>query len=276
MWMSELPLVGLAAQISDLHANPALLRDEPRDIELHDFFMADVLAGDWRPLAEQARKLLRGHAGRLGIHGPFWGLDISSPDPEVQAIVARRMDQALDVCACLEASQMVIHSPYTLWDHHTLDHFAWRSAYDWIIANCHACLRPAVERAEALGVTLVIENVQDKDPDIRADLVRSFGSDAVALSVDTGHAHFMNGIAHAPPVDFFIRRAGDLLQHVHLHDGDGCADRHWPIGDGSIPWKAVFRALAEAPKMPRLILELSDKAGIPASIARLQELGLAR
>ncbi|MDO5370178.1 sugar phosphate isomerase/epimerase [Paracoccus sp. (in: a-proteobacteria)] len=274
--MSQPPLLGLAAQVSDLRANPALLRDEPRDIELHDFFMADVLAGDWRPLAEEAQAALRGHGGRLGIHGPFWGLDISNPDPDVQAIVVRRMDQALDVCAFLEASQMVIHSPYTLWDHYNLDHFAWRSAHDWIIANCHACLRPAVARAEALGVTLVIENVQDKDPDIRAELVRSFGSKAVALSVDTGHAHFMNGVGQAPPVDFFIRRAGDLLQHVHLHDGDGNADRHWRVGDGSIPWAAVFRALSEAPAMPRLILELSDKAGIPASIARLRDMGLAR
>lgn len=274
--MTDLPLVGFAAQVSDLLANPALLRDGPRDIELHDFFMADILAGDWRPLAEQARALLRGHGGRLGIHGPFWGLDIASPDPDVQTIVARRMDQALDICAFLGASQMVVHSPYTLWDHHNLDHFAWRSAHDWIIGNCHACLRPAVRRAEALGVVLVIENVQDKDPDIRAELARSFGSDAVALSVDTGHAHFMNGIAQAPPPDFFIRRAGDLLQHVHLHDGDGCADRHWPIGEGSIPWPAVFRALSEAGQMPRLILELSDKAGIPASLARLRELGLAR
>ena len=75
--MSQPPLLGLAAQVSDLRANPALLRDEPRDIELHDFFMANVLAGDWRPLAEEARAVLRGHG--LKMAGSWSVVEMSGP-----------------------------------------------------------------------------------------------------------------------------------------------------------------------------------------------------
>lgn len=276
MWMSELPLVGLAAQISDLHANPALLRDEPRDIELHDFFMADVLAGDWRPLAEQARNLLRGHAGRLGIHGPFWGLSIASPDPDMRALNARKFMQGLEVCDHLGATQMVIHSPYSTWDFNNLDNFPDRSAYERMLEYCHLTMDPVVKRAEEIGVTMVVENIQDKDPDIRRILADSFESPAMAVSIDTGHAHYAHGSTGAPPVDYYVRRAGNRLEHVHLQDADGYADRHWAIGEGTICWPAVFRALGEVTSKPRLILELRDKAGILPSVGYLNRLGLAR
>ena len=73
-----------------------------------------------------------------------------------------------------------------------------------------------------------------------------------------------------------MRRAGDRLQHIHLQDADGYADRHWSIGQGTIRWEAVFRALGELGSNPRLILELRDKDGILPSVDYLQSLGLAR
>ena len=79
----------------------------------------------------------------------------------------------------------------------------------------------------------------------------------------------------APPVDYFIRDAGARLAHVHLQDVDGHADRHWPPGEGEIEWHAVFRALADAPGAPHLLLELRDKAAIPRGFAWLRDLELA-
>lgn len=273
--MTDLPLLGAALQAEDLRLLRERIVGEHRDVELQDFFMAEVLNGDWRPQAQEIRALLRGWRGRLGLHGPFWGVDMSTPDPEVRAIVTRRMMQALDVCADLGADQMVVHSPYTAWDYHNLDHFAFRSAYEWLLHNCHASMTPVVRRAETLGVQIVIENVQDKDPDIRGVLAASFDSAAVQVSLDTGHAQFAHGSFGAPPVDYFVRRAGAQLAHVHLQDGDGYADRHWPPGEGSVNWAAVFRALCELPVMPRLILELNDKSAIPAAIDWLTARNLA-
>ena len=45
---------------------------------------------------------------------------------------------------------------------------------------------------------------------------------------------------------------------------------------GNILWPAVFAAIAELPVQPRLILELEDKAGIPASMVFLQANGLGQ
>jgi sugar phosphate isomerase/epimerase len=96
------------------------------------------------------------------------------------------------------------------------------------------------------------------------------------VSVDTGHAHYAHVSTGAPPVDVFVRAAGARLAHVHLQDADGYADRHWAIGEGTIRWAEVFRALAESPGAPRLVLELADKGGIAASMAHLEAAGLGR
>jgi sugar phosphate isomerase/epimerase len=136
-------------------------------------------------------------------------------------------------------------------------------------------LGPVVQRAEAVGVTLVIENIEDVDPATRRALVESFASPAIALSIDTGHAQLARRMSGAPPVDYFVRDAGALLAHVHLQDVDGHADRHWAPGEGEIEWTAVFRALADCPSAPHLVLELARKADIPKGFAWLQGLGLA-
>lgn len=120
----------------------------------------------------------------------------------------------------------------------------------------------------------MLENCEDLDPEARVSLARSFSSDAVAVSVDTGHAEYAHGRHAAPPVDYFIKAAGDLLRHVHLQDADGYADRHWQIGTGTVNWHAVFAALPST--SPRLILELRDKSRIQPSVNYLRDAGLAQ
>ncbi|MDB6454911.1 sugar phosphate isomerase/epimerase family protein [Falsirhodobacter sp. 20TX0035] len=273
--MTSLPLLGVALNTPHLDTFRDFILSRDRDLELQDFCDAALLNGDWRSVADHAKRVLAGHKGRLGIHGPFWGLNIANPDPDMGALVQRKHLQGLEVCEHLGATQMVVHSPYFAWDFNNLDNNPGREGYDRVRAHCHRILTPVVRRAEEIGVTLVIENIEDKDPDIRCLLAESFASPSVAVSVDTGHAHYAHGSNGAPPVDYYIRRAGGQLQHVHLQDADGYADRHWAIGEGTIRWHAVFRALAELDSHPRLILELRDKAGIPASVAWLQAAGLA-
>jgi sugar phosphate isomerase/epimerase len=66
------------------------------------------------------------------------------------------------------------------------------------------------------------------------------------------------------------------LNHVHLQDADGYADRHWQLGQGTILWPSVFAALAPITSNPRLIIELRDKGGVIPSANHLKSLGLAQ
>ena len=269
-----LPVIGAALTLADLATHRDWVLDKQRDVELQSFVDAEVLNGDWQPAAAEARRLLDGHTGRLGIHGPFWGFTVHTSDPDVRVVVQKRLMQGLDVCAAIGATQMVIHSPFTTWDANNLDMMA--GARDRLFTNAHATLDPIVARAETQGVTLVMENIEDIDPADRKRLCESFGSPALKLSIDTGHAEYARGSTGAPPVDYFVRSADAMLDHIHLQDADGHADRHWAIGEGTILWTSVFRAIAELPVQPRLILELRDKAGITASMDYLTAKGLGQ
>jgi sugar phosphate isomerase/epimerase len=271
--MPTLPILGAALEFQDLAAHRDWLLEAPRDLELQDYTSAEVLNGDWSVLADETLRLLDGHTGRLGIHGPFWGFTITSNDPDIRPVIARRMDQALDVCAALKGTHVVIHSPFTTWGYNHRGLYPTET--DRMLEAARDTLGAALKRASDMGVTFVLENIEDIEPNDRAAFCAALDWQALAISVDTGHAHYAHGSTGAPPVDFFIRAAGQHLGHVHLQDADGFADRHWQIGHGTIRWHAVFAAIAQTGANPRLILELMDKAWVLPSARHLKDLGLA-
>ncbi len=278
--LNSRPVLGVAVKLEDLERIAGLrefVLKRQRDLEIQDFIAVDALRQDWRPIAERSHKILDGHTGRIGIHGPFLGFALDTPDPDVRAIVKARLNAGLDACAAISRARggahMVVHSPFLT--RHWYNRDTRPAGVDEVTEHVHLSLGDAVKRAETEGITIVIENIEDKDPLDRVVLARSFASPAVAVSLDTGHAHYAHGVTRAPPVDVFVRTAGDALAHVHVQDADGFADRHWAIGEGTICWPAVFRALGELPEMPRLMLELADARGLMPSAAWLNELGLA-
>ncbi|GAB1480884.1 sugar phosphate isomerase/epimerase [Paracoccaceae bacterium] len=279
--MSSQPLLGAALYLDELTGLPGMqdfIRDPGRDIEIRDFTTVGALSDNvWPDLAERARTLLAGHGGRIGLHGPFWGFTLDMADPEIRRIVQSRIDTSLSALSRVlqgrGGGHMVLHSPYTTW--HCFNRWTNQCDAAGIAERTLATLAPAVARAEAEGIEIVLENCEDIDPLERVALAASFNSPALRVSLDTGHAHYAHGATGAPPVDAFVRAAGAALAHVHLQDADGVADRHWQIGKGNIHWPAVFAALAERPVPPRLILEMADARDVQPSARWLQAQGLA-
>lgn len=265
--------IGACLKSDDIAAHRDWLFGADRDIELQDFMTHAALTSELDDRVAAAQAALDGHTGRRGIHGPFEGLDIDNKDPELRPLITNRFLAALDAADRIGAGQMVMHSPYTRWFQNNLlctEGYAQKK-----LERIHEVMTPVVRAAAERGITLVIENIQDVDPATRRHMVDSFGSDAIALSIDTGHAHLARRMSGAPPVDYFVRDAGAQLAHVHIQDLDGHADRHWAPGEGEIEWPAVFRALGDCPSAPHLVLELRNKADIPKGFAYLQGLGLA-
>lgn len=273
MTIPNLPVLGAALTRDALILHRDWIMEGRRDLELQSFFEAAVLDGDWRSEARALKDILLGHEGRLGVHGPFWGFKIDSQDKLIREVVQKRFLQCLEACEMVGATQMVIHSPSSTWEHN--NHAVAPIERTRQVERVHETLRPVVARAAEVGVTLVIENIEDKDPYFRVDLARSFESPFVKVSIDTGHAHYAHVSTGAPPVDVYVTAAGDMLEHVHLQDADGYADRHWHPGEGTIRWAGVFAALAKINSNPRLVLEVKDKAGLRSGADYLIDLGLA-
>lgn len=249
-----LPSIGAAIKIGDLPVLRDWLFQADRPIEIQDFVGADVIAGDTSDLVARYKTALDGHTGPRGIHGPFFGLDLSNPDRDIRAVVQKRLIAGIEIAAALDADMMVVHSPFTFW--HVLNYTNYSFMRETVMEDCVACLTPVLARAAAEGVLLVLENIDDTAPADRADLVARLSHPQFKLSVDTGHADLAHGNYGAPPVVDVIAHAGDMLAHVHLQDVDGHADRHWHPGDGRINWRPVMQKLAASDKPPRLLLEV--------------------
>ena len=270
----DIPVLGAALSLDMLELHRDWVLQDQRDLELQSFCWPNTPARDYPAMVTRAKLLLDGYTGRLGLHGPFVGFSIDCADPAIVQVIHDRMARTLDVCAELGADQMVIHSPYTLWKESDVSQSPAEAFIE--IERVRYVLAPVIERAEAMGLTLVIENCEDITPRLRVDLAAAMKSPAVRVSLDTGHAQFMHRACGAPPVDAFVHAAGAALQHVHLQDVDGYGDRHWHPGEGTIHWPSVFAALGKLPQWPRLILEVNDERGIRKGADHLARLGLAR
>lgn len=274
MSKKNMPRLGVAVEYDYFEILGDWIFKHDRNIEIQDFASPKVLAGDTAPLIEKYCDLLGGYMGDIGIHGPFIGFDISTSDAEIREIVKIRLLQGLEVAESLNANQMVVHSPFTQWHTQNQHNFEWLRPQ--MFEDTIDALTPAVKRAEDIGCVLVLENINDVVPSDRRLLAEAVNSKHLKLSVDTGHAHLVHGSNGAPPVDCFLKDAGEMLAHVHLQDADGYADCHWIPGEGSILWAPVFDAIAALETQPRLIIEVMKNIHrIPDAVRALKERGLA-
>jgi sugar phosphate isomerase/epimerase len=283
------PVVGAALPVSQLADHVDWLIEEQRDLEIQDpvftpIFDSDwshleklegyttsFILADWRSIVRQAQDILNGYTGRLSIHGPFMGMPLLTIDKKVRDIVRERLCQALEFAHALGATQMVLHSPWEFFGGPFVPHASPRGR-GMVITLVGDLLSSVLPVAEQVGCTIVIESIFDKNTGPLLALIRALESDWVRLSIDTGHA-YINHYLGGPPLDQWVRDGGELLAHMHLHDGDGAVDRHWAPGRGSINWYALFEALREQESYPRLILETNR---VREGAARLAAQGYVR
>lgn len=244
--------MGLALSLPELRAHAEWLMAGKRDVELQDITSGEVLEGDWQGVAREIRDVLQGHEGRVGIHGPFWHLNIAPRDPAVRRLVQERLTLGLDFAAELGGTHMVIHSPFDAFGHPLSVPGARLPAE---LGRVQETLAPIVARAQAQGVTVVIENIYDLNPAPLLALVESLNSPNVRLSVDIGHAHLMTQRG-GPPPQVWLEQAGEWLGHVNVCDNDTTNDQHLAPGAGTVHWPGVLRALEAAPASARILVEV--------------------
>ncbi len=274
--MSEqtLPKIGAAMPVEALATYRNWLIEGQRDLEVQDAFNPVVLDDDWKPLVKQARSLLDGYTGRMGVHGPFMSLTILARDAKVRTLVSDRLRQGLEFAAELGATHMVVHSPFDFFGSPFLPHSPGHGLADQL-GLIHETIGPVLTFAEQIGCTLVIENIYDVNTAPLLALVRSFNSNFVRMSLDTGHAMIKHQIG-GPTPDQWVRDAGELLAHIHVQDSDGQIDRHWRPGVGNINWYALFESLRTLAHQPHLLLELRNKDEILQGAQWLIDQGLVQ
>ncbi len=265
------PVIGASLSIAELPLHLNWLVANQRDLELWDPARPDFLVNGWRNAAAKTRLLLAGYPGRISIHGPYQSLTLFAHDPLIAAVVADRLRCALYFAAEIGATQIVIHSPFTTFGSPYIT-YGNPEQKQQELNLAMTVLGQLLPFAQEIGCAFVIENIYDTNPELLLELVAGFHSPGVRMSLDVGHA-FITQQMGGPPPDHWIRAAAPFLAHVHLHDTDGQADRHWPVGHGNIKWRGIFAELGRMNNLPRLILEMKQTGDIERSTEWLKQKG---
>lgn len=242
----------LAMQVSGAVgiADVSRLKAQGLAIEVGDFIPVEIWQGEHRSHAEQWARALHGFPGGKCLHGAFVDLHPGAQEPELVALTRKRHHQSLEVAATIGCDMMIVHSDYPLRElpiakkrdltTRLVDYFGTLAA-----------------EAASYGVTIVIENISDRDPRQLTDLVRAIDAPNLGLSLDVGHAHLSASL----PLDRWVWEMQPYLRHVHLHDNDGIYDRHWAMGDGNMVFRPFFEAVTAVEHPPRVTVETLLRAG---------------
>jgi sugar phosphate isomerase/epimerase len=233
-------------------------------VELQSYGLEGVASpAAWSAKLDRHREIARRLRGRRVVHGPFLGLVYFYRDHLLRDAVQQRLDRTFEVVRELEPDTLVLHTNWKL-DHAALD------LNDVWLAECARFWSGEIERYEDLGVTVVLENLLEPDPDLMIACCDRVASDRFRLCLDVGHVNVWSELSHAE----WVARMGRRLAHVHLHDNDGTADQHRPPGSGTIDVDALFAALDE--HLDRVTVSLELEVPDAAKLDALRRLVASR
>lgn len=183
------------------------------------------------------------------LHAPIADINLGSVNRRIRQAAVDDVKEALEFAWEIGASAVAVHaSPGILA----------MPGGEWSRKTSSPQIRGGLERQEqylvqalqeladfAPGLYLCLENLVYphelyRSPAEMRELVRKVGRPNVRATLDVGHAV----VSGYDPVDFVHENAG-LISHVHLHDNHGTVDEHLPLGEGTIDYLAVIRALRE-------------------------------
>jgi sugar phosphate isomerase/epimerase len=108
-----------------------------------------------------------------------------------------------------------------------------------------------VEKAEKNGITIALENL--RKPEYLDFVYNNIESDKLMFCYDSGHEN-----CYTPNIDY-LRKYGNKLIALHLHDNDGTDDQHLSPFKGSIDWKHKMEHLRNLEYNKPLSLEIDSQ-----------------
>ncbi|TRM10568.1 sugar phosphate isomerase/epimerase [Lentibacillus cibarius] len=181
------------------------------------------------------------------VHGPMFDLNLTSENAAVRQTTLNELKRAIEIGADIGAHHVIIDPGiclYRVFDKHQARKRAIEAIKE-LQQHAKKCRQPiAIENIGHQGTALF-------DQEAFCHLLDHFpDKDMLGLVLDTGHAHLNNW--NIPEV---IHATKGHLLAVHLNDNDGQTDNHLAIGDGTIDWAPVLKALQHVPEQCSLILE---------------------
>ena len=224
------------------------LRKMGAGIELGGFGLRGVRSEqEWQACLERHLGTKTQFSGPVAMHGPFVGIEYTHLDYLIREVAQHRLDMTYEAAQKLNVTRVILHAGYTPENDLFNLHDIWyRGSLDY--------WEREIRRWESAGIEIVLENVVEKSPDLLTRLVNEINNPYLGMCLDVGHGHMFSQLS-APE---WVRRMGNKLWHIHLHDNDGTQDSHQALGRGTIDFPAFYDALYESVPEATISLEVED------------------
>jgi sugar phosphate isomerase/epimerase len=177
---------------------------------------------------DRLRTALRERDLALAVHLPFKQV-VATPVPEINEAIVAHQRRLLDWAGALGARTAVLHATV-------------RDPYDTDLRPTAASQLSRIAAAGAdRGVEVVVENVGHQPRGLQLSVLGDVAEEAdLSVCFDVGHAYMEDG---NDGVERFLKRHGDRVSHLHVHDARSRGDTHIPIGAGEIDYGIVAEQL---------------------------------
>ncbi|QYZ80258.1 sugar phosphate isomerase/epimerase [Methanofollis formosanus] len=197
---------------------------------------------------ESAEPLLS-HDLRYTIHAPSRSVNIASTLEPIRRASVEVITDCFSIAAEVNAD-VVIHPGY----------FAWEADRERARRQFGRSLDELSAAAEERSIRYAVENMA-------WEFFLLQTPDELPLPGDVG---FVLDVGHANIRKCLPAFLDHPIAHVHLHDNDGSADTHSPVGTGTIDFAAVMEAVRRDGVDP--VIEVKGIEGAIESMKRLEEL----
>ena len=222
----------------------ALQAHKDAGFEAADFGMGllDLSADGWQPIAEQAVI----DSKEIGIpfsvcHLPFMPTGVLKDSEQFQRFNEKLM-RALEAAVVVGSEYAVLHPNTTTLP---IKQYSRKEQFDQVMEH----LSPVVERANQLGVSVVVENMRlvprmcpthrfCQYPDELCEVADALG---IGVCWDFGHAN-VSGVRQSEGLAYIGKR----LKVIHVNDNVGVDDDHVLPFMGNIDWRDAMHGLALA------------------------------
>jgi len=174
----------------------------------------------------------------LLMHAPFNELCPAAIDPWIREVAKKRYLQIFREAVKFGVRKLVVHTGF--------DPMIYRK--EWFVPQSVGFWKDLLTDCPE-GLTLVLENVMEKDPEILIDICDGVDDSRFRICLDIGHANLM-----PVSVTQWIDRMGDRISHLHIHNNEGSMtkdliaakdDLHHGLGNGKIDVDAVLKKMQE-------------------------------
>jgi sugar phosphate isomerase/epimerase len=201
--------------------------DKQTGIELQSYWNPLIIDEYPQKIDEQLKRIEK--IEFRSFHGPFGDLNAGSFDTMIRDVTRNRFEIGYKTAKQLGATELILHhgyvpgtSPIKSW----IPRFAqfWK---DFLIGKGE--------------MRFHLENMLEFAPDVIYESIEAIGRENVDCCLDIGHTHCDSRTS----AEEWIKKLGNKIGYVHIHDNDGTCDAHTAIGKGNIPFIKVLAKLNE-------------------------------